>query len=36
MSNNNNKSLLEISYSNVQHGSDLYQGKYNVIKNFLL
>ena len=35
MSNNNNKSLLEISYSNVQHGSDLYQGKYNVIKKCL-
>ena len=35
MSNNNNKSLLEISYSSVQHGSDLYQGKYNVIKKCL-
>ena len=32
---NNNKSLLEISYSNVQHGSDLYQGKYSVIKKCL-
>ena len=32
---NNNKSLLEISYSKVQHGSDLYQGKYSVIKKCL-